>query len=297
MISSPPLTLNQMIQLGGIDLRDVLVFRHRPYEPELNRIFGWLAAERPDLFDCYQSTHAARTESALRRAKYLASFIRHSPGTALFVGLYEVAEIKAVPIQVALARPAHRELMSLGMTGYKATDGRETVLTFTMPLLDWHSDWRGRLIVRWPGLERSWYRWADRNEFGVEAIAEESLLTPAMPPWDEISLAWNELAVLPASWRAALSQWRGIYLTLDQSDGRQYVGSAYGVENILQRWLNYARTGHGGNKLLRALDPANLRFSILHRVSPDLPDADVIRIEATWKERLRTRAPYGLNEN
>jgi hypothetical protein len=286
-----------MLQLSGIDLGEVLVFRHRPYEPELNRIIGWLAAERPDLFDCYQSTHGARTEAALSRAKYLVSFIRHSPGTALFVGLYEVANIKSVSIHEALARPAHQELMSHGMTGYKATDGRETVLTFTMPVLDWHADWRGRLIVRWPGLERSWYRWADRNEFSVQAIAEDNLLASAMPSWQELSLAWNELAVLPTSWRAALSQWRGIYLIVDKSDGQQYVGSAYGAENILQRWLNYSRTGHGGNKLLRGRNPNDLHFAILQRVSPDLSDTEVIRIEKTWKDRLRTRSPFGLNEN
>ncbi len=166
-----------------------------------------------------------------------------------------------------------------------------------LPLTDWHAEWRGRLIIRWPGLERSWYRWADRNEFVVEAIAQESLFTRAMPHWDELAIEWNELALLPSAWRAALSQWRGIYLITDQGDAKQYVGSAYGTENILQRWTEYARTGHGGNKLLRDRDPENFRFAILQRLSPDLPDADVIRIEQTWKKRLGTRSPNGLNEN
>lgn len=297
MISAPPLTLNQMIQLSGIELGDVLVFRHRPKEPSINRLFPWLVAERPDLFDCYQSTHGANTESALARARYLASFIRHRPGQALFIGLYAVRSHRSLTVEACLARPLHRELMSLGLEGMKATAGRQSVLEFDLPLLDWHAEWRGRLIVAWPGLERSWYRWADRNSFAIAAIAEENLLTPAMPPWEELSLAWHELAVLPSSWRTALSHWRGIYLIIDQSDGRQYVGSAYGAENILQRWLEYSRTGHGGNKLLRQRDPASLRFSILQRVSPDLPDGDVIRIESTWKDRLGTRAPNGLNEN
>ena len=297
MISSAPLTLNQMVRLSGIELGDVLVFRHRPREPSLNRMFPWLAAERPDLFDCYQSSHGANTESALSRARYLASFIRHKPGQALFIGFYAVKSFRSLTVEACLSRPLHRELMTLGLEGMKATAGRKSVLEFDLPLMDWHSEWRGRLIINWPGLERSWYRWADRNEFAIMAIAEESLLTPAMPPWEELSVAWNELAVLPSSWRTALSHWRGVYLIIDQSDGRQYVGSAYGAENILQRWLHYSRTGHGGNKLLRQINPAHLRFSILQRVSPDLPDADVIRLESTWKDRLRTRAPYGLNEN
>lgn len=294
---APPLTLNELIRLSSIETRDVLVFRHRPNEPPLNRVFNWLVAGRPDLFDCYQSNHGARTEAALARAKYVASFIRHTPGTALFAGFYEVVSSRRMDVEECMNRPGHRELMSLGMTGIKATEGRDTVIEFTMPLTAWHEDWRGRLIIRWPGLERSWYRWADRNEFIVAAIAEESLLRPAMPAWEELALAWNELAVLPATWRTALSHWRGIYLIIDQSDGRQYVGSAYGAENILQRWTEYSRSGHGGNKLLRRRDPANFRFAILQRVSPDLPDGEVIRIERAWKDRLRTRAPHGLNDN
>lgn len=291
------LTLNLILETSGIALSDVLVFRHRPYEPTLNRIFGRIVTERPDLFDTYQGTHGARTESALSRAKYLASFIRHRPGTALFVGLYQVAAFRSVPVEHCLGRPLHQELMSLGMSGFKATDGRSEVLEFDLPLMAWHEDWRGRLVVKWPGLERSWYRWADRNEFAIEAIAEESLLTTTVPPWDQMVLEWRELALLPGGWRAALSQWRGIYLIIDEADGKQYVGSAYGSENILQRWLGYARTGHGGNKLLRHRDPKNFRFSILQRVSPDLDDASVIAIESSWKERLATRAPRGLNDN
>lgn len=77
----------------------------------------------------------------------------------------------------------------------------------------------------------------------------------------------------------------------------QYVGSAYGNENIMQRWKEYARTGHGGNKGLKARNPENFRFSILQRTSPDLPDTDVIALEGTWKDRLRSRVPFGLNEN
>ena len=295
--SAPPLTLNELFRLSGIAEKDVLVFRHRPYEPDLNRVFDWIVAERPDLFQCYQSNHGSRTESALGRAHYVASFIRHTPGTALFTGFYEVVSSRLLSVEECMNRPLHRELMQFGMSGIKATEGREGVLEFDMPLTDWHAEWRGKLIIKWPGLERSWYRWADRNEFSIEAIAQENLLTPNMPGWDRLTVNWKELALLPASWCAQLREWRGVYLIIDQSDGKQYVGSACGSENILQRWKDYARTGHGGNKLLRERDPSTFRFSILQRVSPDLPIADVGRIETSWKERLRTRVPDGLNEN
>jgi len=183
------------------------------------------------------------------------------------------------------------------MVGIKATDGRTHLLEFDLPVLPWHQDWKGRLIVGWPPPDRSWWRWADRNIFPVEAILPESQFAKAMPVWDELVLGWNELSILPQSWATALCHWRGIYLITDSSDGFQYVGSAYGSENILQRWREYARTGHGGNKHLRKRDPSNFQFAILQRLSPDLPDADVIRSEGSWKERLLTRWPNGLNDN
>jgi hypothetical protein len=117
-----------------------------------------------------------------------------------------------------------------------------------------------------------------------------------MGSWDELVLTWAQLKVLPVKWQAALKEWRGIYFIFDSSDGHGYVGSAYGIDNTLGRWLNYAATGHGGNKELRKRDPANFQFSILQRVSPDMPSDEVIRLEQSWKTRLHTRT-FGMNEN
>ena len=115
--------------------------------------------------------------------------------------------------------------------------------------------------------------------------------------WEDISLTWEQLRVLPTPWKPKLSEWRAIYYIFDVSDGKGYVGSAYGGSNLLGRWLGYAARGHGGNILLRSRQTGHFRFSILQRVSPDMHAADVIRLEATWKERLHTRAPFGLNDN
>src|SRR4051812_8847112 len=89
----------------------------------------------------------------------------------------------------------------------------------------------------------------------------------------------TQLASLPSTWQLSLQQWRGIYYVFDSSDHRGYVGSAYGEENILGRWKSYGKTGHGNNKELRGRDPNSFRFSILQRLSPDLPREEVIDIE------------------
>jgi hypothetical protein len=130
----------------------------------------------------------------------------------------------------------------------------------------------------------------------VVAITEESKLAKAMPAWDELVVNWTDLDLLPSSWKAALQQWRGVYFIYDAVQERGYVGSAYGSDNLLGRWMNYAATGHGGNKLLRRCNPADLRFSILQRTSPDTDADTVIALESRWKERLHTRE-HGLNEN
>ena len=102
------------------------------------------------------------------------------------------------------------------------------------------------------------------------------------------------LRAFPAGWRQTLSQWRGIYLITDATDGARYVGSAYGVENLLGRWQAHVAREVGVTAQLRHRDPVNFSFSILERVSPDMPTADVIALEQTWMTRLHTRT-HGLN--
>jgi len=92
---------------------------------------------------------------------------------------------------------------------------------------------------------------------------------------DDIQLGFDEIKKLAsdtyanATWVDALSAVNGIYLVLDNSDGRMYVGSAYGGNGIFGRWAKYAKTGHGGNKELKDLDPRELEFSILEIAPPN----------------------------
>jgi hypothetical protein len=295
------MNLNDLLLKKGIEPRHVLVLRHRPQEPELNRVFPWLASERPDLFNAYQQTHRERVERMMEQLKgngYVASFVGREAGRALFVGLYAIAASKPLTYKEFWQVPGFIELKALGMKGWELNEARpSSVLWFDLVLTDFFPEWKGKLIVSWPAPERVWCRRAHRNEFPIVAILEESVLEAAMPMWNELELTWEQLRVLPARWRSALSQWRGVYYIFDTSDGKGYVGSAYGESNLLGRWLNYAARGHGGNSLLRKRRAQDFRFSILQRVSPDLDPTDVIRLEGSWKRRLHTLTPYGLNEN
>jgi hypothetical protein len=289
------LDLNHLLVDAGIDPATAIVARHRPWEPALNRVMPWIVAEKPDLFRVYQQTHGPRLETALAKARTLVAFIGHGPRRALFAVVYDIRGARHIGFEEFWDLPGNRELEAHGMRGFLPKDDRKPLL-FDLAETDALAPWRGKLIIGWTGLERSWWRWAARNALPVEAITEESQFVPPMPDWKEIVLAWSDLAILPAHWRAALAQWRGVYFIFDAARERGYVGSAYGNENILGRWLNYKATGHGGNTQLRRSNPADLSFSILERTSPDLTSTEVMRLEARWKDRLHTRS-HGLNSN
>lgn len=292
--------LNSLLRAQGIDPQFVIVMRHRPKESRLAKVIGWLAAEKPDVFNAYQQTQGKKVEralSALINQGYVASFIAHGSGKALFVGVYKISASTPLNSDEYWAIPAYQEMRDLGMEGFVPETGRNEILWFDMPLTDCLAQWKGKLVIGWPGKDRSWWRRAERNVMPVLAITEDSLLESNMPSWDLIDLTWDELKVIPLTWKKALSQWRGIYFIFDETDNKGYVGSAYGADNIYGRWAQYAANGHGGNSLLKRRNPRSFKFSILQRVSPDMDAQDVINIEVSWKTRLHTRHPHGLNEN
>lgn len=294
--------LNDLLKDKDIDPQNVIVMRHRPHEPELNKVLPWLAAEKPDMFNAYQQTQGERLESAMKKMigdGFVASFIGHKPGKALFVGLYSIASSKPLTYEEFWQDSALSEMKEkFGMKGWDIKEDRQqTVLWFELTLTEFYKEWKGKLIVDWPTPEISWWRRSHQNDMPIAAILEESILDAAMPRWDEIELTCQQLGVLPTSWKSVLKEWRGIYYIFDTDKQKGYVGSAYGKDNLLERWEYYAASGHGGNKLLKPLDCQNFRFSILQRVSPDMVASDVIQLEGSWKKRLHTRAPFGLNDN
>jgi hypothetical protein len=280
----------------GLDPKTVLVMRHQPYEPQLRTLFPQIALELRDVYNEYQSTQGTRSESAMRNASYIASFVADGSSRALFIGIYKVEGFENISREIWLTKTGNQRLISYGMSQWRE-DPRKELLWFDLRLTKHYQNFFGRLSVDWPVPDRSWYRWADENHFPIRAIYEDNALEKSIIKWDDLLLSWDELNILSRKQRDSLSHWRGIYLITDESDRMAYVGSAYGAENLLGRWLNYAKSGHGGNKLLRLRIPSNFHFSILQILPHDMMPEDVIRIENSWKARLRTRSPYGLNEN
>lgn len=277
-----------------IDPAETLVVRHVPVEKSLRRVLPWLAVERPDLWLAYQRIQWKSLEKAMTLGRYVASFIGQDAATATFAGLYKIGSWKELDAAGYNSFTGNSELIALGMGG-RSVD-MPNCLAFELDSLGLYDDWIGRLTIQWPKPYQKWWRWGASGSFPVLTIEAESRFVRGMPSWEDLVLTQAELQSLPASWKSALSQWRGIYLIYDAGRQAGYVGSAYGTGNILGRWNDYARTGHGGNKELKSSSPADLRFSILQRTSPDLDTEAVIALEASWKQRLHTRE-FGLNRN
>lgn len=288
------LDFNTLLKLAGLDPAETLIVRHVPVENSLRRVLPWLVVERPDLWLAYQRIQWTTLEKAMTRGLQIASFIGQEPATATFARIYRIGEWQTLDLAGYDAFPGNSELEELGMSG--RTPDMGDCLAFELEALDHYAEWSGRLTIQWPKPYQNWWRWGGRGTFPVATIEAESRFVRAMPDWQEIVLGWHELNCLPESWKTALAQWRGIYLIYDTGRRSGYVGSACGAENILGRWRSYARSGHGGNRELRGSKPGDLRFSILQRTSPDLGPAEVVALEASWKERLHTRE-FGLNRN
>src|SRR5680860_930407 len=84
--------LNDLLIKEGIDPKGVIVMRHCPTERELRKVLPWLAAERPETYNGYQKAQRPAVEKAMQKATYVASFIGHEAGKALFIALYRRGE-------------------------------------------------------------------------------------------------------------------------------------------------------------------------------------------------------------
>jgi hypothetical protein len=213
--------------------------------------------------------------------RYIFSLIRyyHQPGRWLFGGIFEVIS---------------RNPDAYGIN-----------------LLELHQEYIGRLLVEYPGpgvQGRAFYLEKHYNGLKVAQIFEKPFAGEAFCGYDNIEHSFSKLESIVRQnrldWKAALEQVKGVYLIVDLSNGRMYVGSAYGDTGIWARLASYIGTGHGWNDELTKLiningmDYArtNFQFSILEFRSMRTDDQVIIDREQYWKRVLQTGA-FGYNRN
>ncbi len=213
--------------------------------------------------------------------RYIFSLIRyrHRPGTWLFGGIFEVIE-----------RLPNKNIVAL---------------------TDKYNSYIGRLLIEYhgPGSRgRAFYLEKHFDGLVLSQIFEKPYTGEAFCGYENIEHSFPVLESIfvqkKPDWKSALENVKGVYLIADKSNGKKYVGSAYGDSGIWSRWSCYIGTGHGWNDELTKIikmegkDYArrNFQFSLLEYRSMKTDDKVIIEREQYWKRALLSGA-FGYNLN
>ncbi len=172
--------------------------------------------------------------------------------------------------------------------------------------------WDGRLICRffrYQGLRgRAFNLEGQIDSFEVLEVLPERYDGEKFCGYENINHQFSMLHPIlqreKQDWKASLMAVKGVYLILDTSNGKSYVGSAYGDSGIWSRLACYINTGHGWNDELvstineKGLDYAlaNFKFSILEVFAFTTPDDIIFARESHWKNVMLSRQ-FGYNRN
>lgn len=162
----------------------------------------------------------------------------------------------------------------------------------------------GRLIIRFKNKAQTMIRHAHSviDECEVVQLLPDTFDNDIFPGYDKVNLSWEDLSrvISKDTWKTALQNQKGVYLITDTSNGKNYIGSAYGQEMILGRWQAYVKSGHGGNTGLKQITIEQIRkyfrYSILDIFKSTVDDQVIIERENWWKNVLFSRE-FGYNEN
>lgn len=162
----------------------------------------------------------------------------------------------------------------------------------------------GRLIIRFKNKAQNMVRMATKvmQDCEVVQILPDTYDNDIFPGYDKVKLTWAELkrVIIKESWKTALQNQKGVYLITDSSNGKMYIGSAYGEQMILGRWESYIKNGHGGNAELKSIGKEYIKkhfeYSILDIFKSTTDDHVILERESWWKSVLRTRE-FGYNKN
>ena len=234
--------------------------------------------DRPSRF-----IRAAKTENRTRLAKsYWASFVVSSENDTLFAGFYEAGEARTLDRDLVV--PTTEEIQRAGSCDlYEVKES------------DLLAEYSGRLIIDWGPGPLTWIQRADNQDKPILEL-RRAFYDTAFPGYLELMTSLSQLANLRRSWATALAAGRGIYLLTCPKTREQYVGSATGQDGFLQRWREYADTGHGGDVALMSREPRDYQVAILELAGSSASAEDILAMETRWKRKLQSRE-MGLNRN
>lgn len=252
----------------------------------------FLDHQNDGLFEDYVREHTPVNANLLIQADYVIAFVADGKHSR-FAGVYQVlGEDKRIKVLSEDPKKKYEEKIFLKVLRLRAFE----------PL-------GGRVLVDWGGLAaQRWLQWF-RGDKKVLRI-DQGIIRMMIPftSYNDVLLSFKELKNLietdNVEWRDKLKAVNGIYGIADQSNGKLYVGSAYGNEGIWGRWKVYVETnGHGNNDMLVEIINNNKDYAwdhfqwfILETFPLNVTDDYAIQRENLYKEKLCTRA-FGYNKN
>lgn len=282
------MNIAELLKLRGLDMtKRIKIVRHKDdtYDLEALMLSGHL--------ETYQSIQSSKV---FDECDFIVSCVGLERNKARLFGVYEVCDRTTVG-QVELPHDyPYREIENSEHRYYH------------LRRLSGFEDLEERVVVDWGNGAIAWAQWLTEGRAKeVTELLPRGYFRP-FPGFLDFTLNLSDLQRITANpeanreWVISLSSVAGVYLILNEKDGLQYVGSAYGPRGIFGRWESYSQTGHGENVRLRELverDPSvtrNFRFSVLQTLSRSLSPTEVIEHEALMKRKLGSRA-FGLNAN
>lgn len=173
-------------------------------------------------------------------------------------------------------------------------------------ILEEYQKYCGRVVVEYHNTAQCLVRNAGGfiQQCKVRQILDDVFDDDLFPGYENVRISWETLNRIKDkdAWKTALENQKGVYLITDKSNGKMYVGSAYGDNMLLGRWRAYINNGHGGNEGLKELVhkfdhiKQNFQYSILEIFQSKTADETIIKRETWWKETLHTRT-FGYNKN
>ena len=250
------------IEKAGLD-GVVKIVRHRAEVDVVERFLKILKALAVTMFCKAPMFSKAQT--------FCAEFGAMGSTRAMFLGIWRVVDRRRgteVPRSrlTKICTLEDRFLLKIRM---KPPNERVPAWVYTLEPTHVLAEYSGRPCYRLGGGTRAWVqRILDKPVLSLrESLKAKTLLKP-FKGYSAARLSFQELQRLAKDpyankdWQDALTV-DGVYAIADRGTGQLYVGSAYGEGGMLGRWLTYAKTGHGGNKELKKLNPDFFQFTVL----------------------------------